>query len=179
VTTNGVEMNDESEVDTATPRRGFFRGPVFLHPDMKFQYRFPNGWSTWNAGDAVIGLSAAQDAIIKLRIAAGTLPEAAETFFGQPGLAADRISGTAINGLPATTGEFITETGQGTVRGIATFIAHGGATYEVMASTTSHEFESYISAFKRSITTFNHLNGLGVEAVAAGATHPYQGRAMP
>jgi predicted Zn-dependent protease len=28
------------------PRQGFFQGPLFLHPDLKFQFRFPDGWKT-------------------------------------------------------------------------------------------------------------------------------------
>jgi len=177
---NGVvEMIDESAVDGGTQRPGYFRGPVFLHPDLEFQYRFPEGWATWNGGHAVIGLSSAQDAIIKLRVAPGTPPEAAESFFGQPGLAADNISPNNINGLPATTGEFSAQTEQGTVRGIATFIAHGGATYEVTAISTWNEFDSYESAFRRSITTFDRLNELGMHAAAAGAIHPYRGWPQP
>jgi predicted Zn-dependent protease len=165
-------MIDGMAVDSGNTGNGFFRGPVFLHPDLDFQYRFPDGWSTWREPDAAIGLSSVQDAIIRLRVRAGTPPEAAATFFGQPELAAGEISGTAINGLPATTGEFVAENGQGPIRGIATFIACGAATCEVVASAILDAFDTYASEFERSIATFERLNGHGLQAAPIGDGAP-------
>src|SRR5512133_922515 len=31
------------------PRQGFFKGDTFLHPDLKFQMKFPQGWKAQNA----------------------------------------------------------------------------------------------------------------------------------
>jgi predicted Zn-dependent protease len=165
-------MIDKSAIDNETARHGFFHGPIFLHPDLKFQYRFPEGWSTWNERDTVGGLSSVQDAMIKLRTRAGTPPKAAATFFGQPGLAAEGISDAVINGLPATTGAFVVDSGEAAVRGIATFIAFGGSTFEVVASATSDQFDSYLPALSRSITTFDRLNGVGAARAPAARRTP-------
>jgi predicted Zn-dependent protease len=149
--TNGVVGNAE------LPRRGLFRGPVFLHPVLKFQYRFPDGWSTWSGGDTVIGLSPGHDAIIKLRIAPGTPVKAAKAFFSRPGIETDRITRNSINAFPAVSAEFSTPSGQTLMRGIATFIAYRGTTYQLTASTTSDEFDRRRSVLHRSIATFHQL----------------------
>jgi len=48
------------------PRHGFFRGNLFLHPDLRFQLEFPQGWKTANQTQAVLGVSPQQDAIVGL-----------------------------------------------------------------------------------------------------------------
>jgi predicted Zn-dependent protease len=139
------------------PRQGFFQGPLFLHPDLKFQFRFPDGWKTQNGSDAVTGGSAAQDALIELRGATGTAAEASQKFFAQQGLQAGSISQNNIHGFPALTGEFSAQTDEGTLRGIATFIEYGGTTYQITAYTTSAKFTSYSAVFQRSIASFDRL----------------------
>jgi predicted Zn-dependent protease len=139
------------------PRQGFFQGPLFLHPDLKFQFQFPDGWKTQNGSDAVIGGSSAQDAMIELRGAPGTAAAASQKFFTQQGLQAGRVSQSNIHGFPALTGEFSAQTDQGTVRGTAAFIEDGGSTYEVLGYTTSDKFNSYASVFQRSIASFDRL----------------------
>ena len=140
------------------PRQGFFRGSLFLHPDLKFQFQFPNGWQTQNASDAVIAMSPAQDAIIELRLAQGTAAQAAQSFFGQQGIVAGRSSRNSIHGLPALTGEFGAQTSQGTaIQGIASFIEFGGATYQITAYSTGAKFTAYNSVFQTSVTSFDRL----------------------
>jgi hypothetical protein len=152
------------------PHRGLFRGPVFLHPVLKFQYRFPDGWSTWSGGDAVTGLSPQHDAIIKLRVAAGSPFEAAQAFFSQPGIETDQITRMTVGGFPAVSGEFSTPSGQAMMRGIATFIAFRGTTYELTASTISGEFDRRSSMLRRSIATFRRLKESDAHATA-GVAH--------
>jgi predicted Zn-dependent protease len=147
------------------PRQGYFQGPLFLHPDLKFQFRFPDGWKTQNGSDAVIGGSAAGDAVIELRGAAGTAAEASQKFFAQEGLQAGSISQNNIHGFPALSGEFSAQTDQGVVRGIATFLEYGGTTYQITAYTTSDRFNSYSSAFQRSSASFDRLTDPAALAV--------------
>jgi predicted Zn-dependent protease len=150
----------------ANPRQGFFRGPLFLHPDLKFQFQFPDGWTTQNAADAVVGLSPGQDAVVELRGATGTAAEASQAFFSQQGLQAGSVSQTAIHGFPALGGEFSAQTDQGPVQGLATFIEYGGATYRIMAYTVASQFAGYGSALQRSVVSFDRLTdaaALGVQ----------------
>ena len=153
------------------PRQGFFRGPLFLHPDLKFQFRFPDGWKTQNGSDAVIGGSSAQDALIELRGVPGTAADASQEFFAQQGLQAGSVSQSDIHGFPARTGDFSAQTDQGTIRGIATFIEYGGTTYQITAYTTSDKFNSYGSTFQRSIASFDRLtdrNALAAQPMRLG-----------
>ena len=155
----------EHVADGEFTRRGFLRGQLFLHPELKLQYRFPDGWKIWDAGDEVIGLSAAQDAMIRLRVVAGTPREAAQAFFREltPG-AEPILQHRAINGLSATTSAFIIDAGDWMVRGYVAFIAYGGTTYLVTASSTGTEFERYTFELERSIASFNGLMKLGTPA---------------
>lgn len=139
------------------PRLGFFKGPLFLHPDLKFQFRFPDGWQTHNGSDAVIGGSSAQDALIELRGARGSAAEASREFFAQEGLQAGTLSRSSINGFPAMTGDFSAQAEQGTIRGTAAFIEYGGTTYQITAYSTGDRFTSYRPVFQRSITSFDRL----------------------
>ena len=139
------------------PRQGFFRGPLFLHPDLKFQFRFPDGWKTQNAADAVIGGSGAQDAVIELRGAQGTAAEASRQFFSQQGLQAGSVSQRDIHGFPALTGDFTAPGDQVTVRGTAAFIEYGGSTWQILGYSTSDKFSSYSAEFQRSIMSFDRL----------------------
>lgn len=139
------------------PRQGFFRGALFMHPDLRFLFRFPDGWKTQNRSDAVLGASPEQDAIIVLRLASGTAAEAARAFFSQQGLQAGTVSQNQINGFPARTGQFSAETEQGVVRGIATFLEYGGTTYQITAYTTGDKFSRYGSALQRSSLSFDRL----------------------
>jgi len=139
------------------PRQGFFRGALFLHPDLKFRFQFPDGWKTQNRSDAVVGVSAAQDAVIVLQGVPGTAGEASQKFFSQEGLQAGSVSQDKIHGFPARTGEFSAQTEQGMVRGVAAFIEDGGTTYQIMGYTPADKFSTYGSVFRRSIASFDRL----------------------
>jgi len=147
------------------PRQGFFQGPLFLHPDLKFQFRFPDGWKTQNGSDAVVGMSSAQDAIIVLVGAAGSAAEASQKFFSQEGLQGGPISQQVVHGFPARTANFTAQTDQGSVHGIAAFIEFGGTTYQITAYTPTARFDSYSSAFQRSMGSFDRLTD--ADALAA------------
>lgn len=81
------------------PRQGFFRENLFLHPDLRFQLRFPDGWKTQNATEAVVAVSPRQDAIIQLSFADGDASTAARQFFAQ-----QAFRRAARRGRPSTAG---------------------------------------------------------------------------
>ncbi|MEP7346553.1 MAG: M48 family metalloprotease [Gemmatimonadaceae bacterium] len=147
------------------PRAGYFQGALFIHPDLKFVFQFPDGWKTQNAVDAVTGISAAQDALIELRGAQGTAAEAAKAFVGQQGLQASNLSQETIHGNRAVFAEFTAQTDQGSVHGIATFIEYGGATWGITAYTSADRFVSYGPTFQRSINSFDRLTDPAALAV--------------
>ena len=148
------------------PRAGYFQDGLFIHPELQFVLRFPDGWATHNASDAVTGVSSAQDALIQLRGARGSADDAARDFFGQQGLQAGPLSRSTIHGNPAVRGEFTAQGGQGeALRGLATFIEYRGATWGITAFTPAERFASYSQAFQRTLSSFARLTDAAALAV--------------
>jgi len=148
------------------PRAGFFQGAVFLHPDLKFLFQFPDGWRTLNESDAVTGVSAARDALIELRAAQGNAADAAKNFFGHQRLQAGVVTQGTIHGNRAVSGEFTAQSDQGgSVQGIATFIEYGSGTWQITAYSAAGRFASYSSIFQRSINSFDRLTDPSALAV--------------
>jgi predicted Zn-dependent protease len=148
------------------PRAGFFRGSLFLHPDLKFVFHFPDGWKTQNAADAVAAISPDQSALIELRSAQGTAVAAAQAFFSQQGMTAGAQSRGSIHGNPVVSAEFTASDGQGgSVRGIAAFFEYGAATWRTLAFTVASRYDAWKPAFQQSISSFDRLTDPGVLAV--------------
>jgi predicted Zn-dependent protease len=149
------------------PRAGFFRGSQFLHPDLKFVFRFPDKWKTQNAADAVAGMSEDQSALIELRSAQGSANDAARAFFAQQGMTTGEQSRGTINGNPVVSAEFTAPDGQGgTVRGIAAFFEYGAATWRTLAYTVAARYDAWKPVFQQSINSFDRLTdpvALGVQ----------------
>ena len=138
------------------PRKGYFAESLFLHPDLEFQIRFPDGWQTANLPSVVGGQAPSQDAIVQLTLASGKSghAEAARAFFSQDGMSSGRVSRERINGLQATMGSFRAQTEQGVLEGIAAFLDHGGLTYRIMGYTVQGRLRDYQDAFLRFIRSF-------------------------
>lgn len=138
------------------PRQGYFAESLFLHPELRFQIRFPDGWQTANLPSVVGGQAPSQDAIVQLTLVSeGTShAEAARVFFSQDGLTSRRVSRERINGLPATMGSFQAQTEQGVLEGIAAFLDYGGLTYRIMGYTVQGRLGNYQNAFLRFIRSF-------------------------
>jgi len=140
------------------PRQGFFRGALFLHPDLRFQLQFPDGWKTQNTAEAVVGASPSQDAMIQLQLAGKTAPaDAARQFLSQQGVKAGQGTTQSINGLPAASSYFSAQTQQGQVEGLVTFISHGGNTYGILAYTGAGGLRTYDQAFRTTAGSFREL----------------------
>jgi predicted Zn-dependent protease len=141
------------------PRNGYFRGGLFLHPDLRFQVRFPEGWRNQNLSQAVTALSPRQDAAIQLGFAGVQGAEgAAQRFFGQQGLQAARVTRESFSGLPAVVGYFQAQTQQGGVTGIAAFIEYNGNTYQLLTYAPGQSFGSYEQLFRQVVGSFAPLN---------------------
>lgn len=111
------------------PRNGFFRGPRFLHPDLKFELTFPTGWKTANQPDAVIALSPDNGAQLQLVPGQGTPAQTLQAFLGQQGITVRQSAPVTINGIPAVQAAFDAQTQQGVLNGLATALSYNGTTY--------------------------------------------------
>ena len=141
------------------PRQGYFKGTTFLHPDLRFQLAFPDGWKTQNSPEAVVAVSPKQDAIVQLSLAGQTAPEqAARQFLSQQGVKPGQGSTQPINGLPAASSYFAAQTEQGQIEGLVSFLSYRGTTYGIMAYTGAGNLGTYDDAFRRAIGSFRELS---------------------
>ncbi len=145
------------------PRQGFFRGDAFLHPDLRFKIDFPAGWQKANTAAAVIAVSPQKDAAVQLSVAGKLSPqEANRRFFSQKGVRPVALSG---GGLPATSSGFEADTEQGAVRGIVSFVSHGGATFQLVGFSGAQRVEAYTPAFQGALVSFGPLTDPAALAV--------------
>lgn len=145
------------------PRQGFFRGSLFLHPDLRFQLQFPEGWKTQNQPQSVAAQSPQQDAVVGLAPAPGVTPEQGlQKFLSQQGLHALSAS---TSGVPGSAGYFEAQTEQGVVRGLTTFITHGGSTFQLVGYTVAEKLPTYDGAFRATFGSFHELTDPAALAV--------------
>ncbi len=139
------------------PREGFFKDGRFYHPDLKFQFQVPDGWQVQNTKQAVVAVSAQQDAMIQLTAGQGAPTAALQQFLGQQGIQAGQVSSSAINGLPAASGYFQAQTESGTLAGLVSYISYGGNTYQLLTYTPATQLDAYNSVFQQVIGSFAPL----------------------
>jgi len=141
------------------PQQGYFKEGLFLHPEMQFQLRFPDGWKTSNQRQAVAGISPEQDAMVQLSLAAEASATAAyQKFFSQEGgpQRADypvRMTG----GLPSVGSGFVVETQEGKIQGLVAFVEHGGRVFQLLSYTIQTQWGNRGRALESSVTSFDAL----------------------
>lgn len=137
------------------PRQGFFQGSRFLHPGLRFQLTFPQGWKTQNQTQAVLAVSPKQDALLALAPAGKLSPqEALRTFVTQQGV---QVLDTPATGYPPGSVYFQAQTEQGVVRGVTTFLTHAGTTLQLLGYTAATELPAYDETFRATFTSFGEL----------------------
>lgn len=137
------------------PRQGYFRGPRFLHPDLRFEITFPTGWKTANMPDAVVAGSPDNGAQIQLVPGQGTPAQTLQGFLGQQGIVVGQSGQTTINGIPAVIASFTAQTESGAISGLAMSLSHQNTTYLIygimaqqVASQRGAEVEASIRSFR-------------------------------
>jgi predicted Zn-dependent protease len=84
------------------PRRGYVSGQVFYHPELKFQFPVPAGWTVNNTASQVQIYTEDQDAVILLSLTAESTPAAAADAFVSSAEATVISSGAVqVNGMTA------------------------------------------------------------------------------
>jgi predicted Zn-dependent protease len=117
----------------------------------------PNGWQVQNTKQAVIAVSAQQDAMIQLTAGQGAPTAALQQFLGQQGIQPGQVSSSAINGLPAASGYFQAQTENGTLAGLVSYISYGGNTYQLLTYTPATQLDAYNATFQQVIGSFAPL----------------------
>ncbi len=127
----------EGMVFGENPRLGYFKGPRFLHPDLRFEFTFPAGWKTANMAASVAGQSPAGDAQLELTPGQGSPAQVVQQFTAQQGITVRQSGNVTINGLAAAVASFDARTSSGTVlRGQVAALPYGGTTYMLVGLMT-------------------------------------------
>lgn len=148
------------------PRDGFFHGTEFFQPDLKFRFTFPQGWTTQNQRQAVLAVSAQQDAIEQVSLSDKATPEtAAQAFFSQQGVRGSAGRGT-IHGFAAAGGAFSALTQDSTVlNGRVAFVSYDGRVYQLLAYAPQARWSAYASVADQSLSSFDRLSDPALLAV--------------
>lgn len=148
------------------PREGFFDGALFHHPGMRFRLRFPDGFVVSNRKDAVSGMSAAKDAMVRLSLAAAASAEAAaRALLAEPGVAG-RSRRERVNGFSAVAVEFETQDAQSNVlRGEVVFVDYDGKVFELLGIAPTDRWRSYERVISASLRSFDEERDRDVLAV--------------
>jgi len=141
------------------PRQGFTEEGVFYHPDLKFRFPVPTAWQVQNQASQVGIIQPDENAFIIFRISSADSPNgAAVEFAGQEGLTVQERGERTVNGLDARrlVAEAESQEGQ-RLRLLAYFIEYNDNVYQFQGITTAESYDSYQSAFERTMTGFDEL----------------------
>lgn len=141
------------------PREGYFRDSLFVHPELGFQMRFPQGWKVVNQKQQVGAISPRQDAVVVLALSGESSPSAASrAFFSQQGVQQGQALSTSIGGLPAVANTFEVQRQQGgSLRGLAAFVEHGGKVYQLLGYTGEGQWGGYDDALQSAVGSFQRV----------------------
>lgn len=138
------------------PRQGFFRGSTFFHPELRFRLELPSGWRYRNLAQAVVATSPDRDAALQLTIVEQVGPaEAAERFLGQSGVrATGDVATETVNGNLTVTVPFRATAGGDAAEGIASWVAYGGRTYQIVGVAANQVDNGHAAAFRGAVRSF-------------------------
>ena len=142
------------------PREGFFRDGEFLHPDLRFRFRFPEGWTTANEKTSVSGQSPGQDAMIQISLAdQDTVDAAVDAAFEEEGVERLRSWRREIHGSPVSWNRFRLSRGEGKedLEGTAVFLTHEGKVFQLLALSTAGGWSKYEPTAEAALATFGRL----------------------
>jgi predicted Zn-dependent protease len=142
------------------PREGFDRNGIFYHPDLKFQFPVPSGFSVINQPSSVILVNEAQDAIVQFSIdSKNSTPEASvREFLNQEGINTIEQNSIEPNGLNGYEAEASVQQEDGTSLTIdISALSFDGNIYRFLSYTTSDQFSTYDSKFASVPNGFDRL----------------------
>lgn len=144
------------------PRQGYVDGSVFYHPQLRFQFPVPAGWTVSNTPSQVQIVSKQQDAAILLRVASQTSPAAAaEAFVTNNKATVVTSEAGRINGLAAQRVVCDIATEEGAARLLSSFVQKDNLVYLLLGYTAKAKFDGYRPTFEQTVSQFNSLTDPG------------------
>jgi len=145
------------------PRQGFVENNTFYHPDLKFQFPFPKGWTLVNSPLQVQITPPDKNAAIVFSLSKEKTPEAAaQKALDELGLTAVENKKINVNGCPtlATISQQVSQTesgGQQTIKLLSFFIEKDGAVYNFHGIAEGSQFNNLLPAFESTMNNFATL----------------------
>ena len=145
------------------PQAGIFEGERFLHPDLDFQVRFPEGWRTSNTNRAVGAVSPQGDAVVFLTadLPMGDPQTVAEAFVekarGQIRITVKESKPVKIGRIDAWRMRLEARGGGGSLVAQATFIPYRGATWRITGVSPSRAAGRYLGRTLNTARSFRPL----------------------
>ncbi|HME70482.1 MAG TPA: M48 family metalloprotease [Myxococcota bacterium] len=141
-------------------RQGIFEEATFLHPELGFHIRFPDGWKTSNGKTAVGAISPTQDAVVALEFQArGTDPRAAaESFVAAQRIVVSQSGALLVSGLAAFRVLGVAQTERGGVPLMLTFIVYRDVIYRVTGLAGASVFQERAPDFEKTAESFGALS---------------------
>lgn len=143
------------------PREGFTRNGFFYHPEMKFQFPYPNGWQVINQRSLVAIVNKDQDAISIMTLdgKSSSTEASVNEFLNQEGINTIAKSKATSNGLAAYEAEATGQTEDGTQLKFYIYaIEYGGSIYRFLNYTIADKYGTYSSRFNEITSGFERLS---------------------
>ncbi len=146
------------------PRQGYVEGNIFFHPELRFKFTFPTGWTLTNSPLQVTMVPPDGKALMLFTLASQkTLEAAVDSTMQQFGLSLQGSKRVTVNGLPG----IITQSKQ-SVQDQSTgatqtnlvysyFINYDSRIYVFHGVSTEADFNSYTRLFDSSMASFSKL----------------------
>ena len=145
------------------PREGVVRGNEFMHPDMRFALRFPQGWEVNNGKTQVVAKAPGANVYMLLDIiqqpSGGSLQDVALNDMNRAGFRAAQGGETTINGLRAFVGTF-----QGSMQSLGqvyaqvAYVTLGRTVYRIAGVAQPETFTRAQDDFSASVRSFRELS---------------------
>ncbi len=146
------------------PRQGYTDDNTFFHPEMKFKFSYPVGWTLTNAPTNVTVQPADGKALMLFTLSnQRSLQAAADSTLAQYGLKLQRAERRTVNGMPAIVALSKQEsqnqsTGAVSVTAVLSYIIEYGQLYFVFHSVAAEaDFPNYATIMESSMKTFARL----------------------
>jgi len=114
----------------------------------------------------VVAVSPEKDALVEASLAKEpTADAAARAFVSQQGFTGGYPARTSVGGLPAVIAGFAATTDNGTLRGTAVFVEHGGAVYRLLGYAPEARWPAVQATAERALQSFARLTDPAALAV--------------
>ncbi len=162
------------------PREGFVEKNRFYHPDLRFQFDFPDGWEVQNTKRSVAVVEPQGRAVIELTLVPpeeGQTPdEVAYNTSRQEGVTLVEGSRLRIDGNSAYLGRYRLQSSSNAIEVLAAFIAYGKHMYQMAGMTSSSQYNTFAKSFDRTIRAFRRLSDSRILSVQPDRIQIYRAK---